>query len=136
MPAVQHASVRSRDLDATFSALADPTRRAILARLARGDAIVGDLARPFSISLPAISRHLRVLERARLIERRVNAQWRICRLRPQPLRTAASWIEEYRRFWEQRLDDLAALLETPPEPAREQKPPTDPQPKRKPRSKR
>src|SRR5580765_6042201 len=99
---------RSRDLDATFAALADPTRRAILARLARGEAVVGDLARPFEISLPAVSRHLRVLERARLIERRVNAQWRVCRLRPQPLRTAASWIEEYRRFWEQRLDDLAA----------------------------
>ena len=130
------SSTRSRDLDATFSALADPTRRAILARLARGDAIVGDLARPFSISLPAVSRHLRVLERARLIERRVNAQWRICRLRPQPLRTAASWIEEYRRFWEQRLDDLAALLEAPPETAREPKSPADPQPKRKPGSKR
>jgi DNA-binding transcriptional ArsR family regulator len=125
------SSARSRDLDSTFAALADPTRRAILARLARGDAVVGDLARPFEISLPAISRHLRVLERARLIERRVNAQWRVCRLRPQPLRTAASWIEEYRRFWEQRLDDLAALLETPPPKAL----PT-PQPKRKPRSKR
>jgi DNA-binding transcriptional ArsR family regulator len=124
------SSLRSRDLDATFAALADPTRRAILARLARGDAVVGDLARPFAISLPAISRHLRVLERARLIERRVNAQWRVCRLRPQPLRTAASWIEEYRRFWEQRLDDLATLLETPPP-----KPHPTPQPKRKPRSK-
>jgi len=127
-----HSSVRARDLDATFAALADPTRRAILARLARGDAVVGDLARPFAISLPAISRHLRVLERARLIERRVNAQWRVCRLRPQPLRTAASWIEEYRRFWEQRLDDLAALLETPQPP----RPRPNPQPKRKPRSKR
>jgi DNA-binding transcriptional ArsR family regulator len=126
------SSARSRDLDATFAALADPTRRAILARLARGDAVVGDLARPFEISLPAISRHLRVLERARLIERRVNAQWRVCRLRPQPLRTAANWIEEYRRFWEQRLDDLAALLEAPPPP----KPLPSPQPKRKPRSKR
>jgi len=125
------SSLRSRDLDATFAALADPTRRAILARLARGDAVVGDLARPFAISLPAISRHLRVLERARLIERRVNAQWRVCRLRPQPLRTAANWIEEYRRFWEQRLDDLAALLEAPPPP----KPQPNPQPKRKPRSK-
>src|SRR5215470_8438172 len=119
------------DLNVTFGALADPTRRAILARLARGEATVGDLARPFSISLPAVSRHLRVLERARLIERRVNAQWRVCRLRPQPLRTAANWIEEYRRFWEQRLDDLAALLEAPPPP----KPQPNPQPKRKPRSK-
>ena len=131
-----HASIRSRDLDATFSALADPTRRAILARLARGDAVVGDLARPFSISLPAISRHLRVLESARLIERRVNAQWRICRLRPQPLCMAADWIEEYRRFWEQRLDDLAALLETPRKLERERRPRTDPQSNRKPRSKR
>src|SRR5215472_11479144 len=122
----QHASLRSRDLDATFAALADPTRRAILARLARGDAIVGDLARPFSISLPAVSRHLRVLERARLIERRVDAQWRVCRLRPQALRAAASWIEEYRRFWEQRLDDLAALLEAPPQA----KPQSHPQPRR------
>jgi len=126
------SSARSRDLDTTFAALADPTRRAILARLARGDAVVGDLARPFEISLPAISRHLRVLERARLIERRVNAQWRVCRLRPQPLRTAANWIEEYRRFWDQRLDDLAALLEAPPP----QTPLSNPQPKRKPRSKR
>jgi DNA-binding transcriptional ArsR family regulator len=129
---LQHASTRARDLDATFSALADPTRRAILARLARGDAVVGDLARPFAISLPAVSRHLRVLERARLIERRVDAQWRVCRLRPQPLRTAASWIEEYRRFWEQGLDDLAALLEAPSQP----KPQANPQPKRKARSQR
>jgi DNA-binding transcriptional ArsR family regulator len=105
----QHASIRSRNLDATFAALADPTRRAILARLARGDAVVGDLARPFAISLPAVSRHLRVLERARLIERRVDAQWRVCRLRPQALRTAASWIEEYRRFWERPGVDGGAL---------------------------
>jgi DNA-binding transcriptional ArsR family regulator len=132
----QHASIRSRDLDATFAALADPTRRAILARLARGDAVVGDLARPFAISLPAVSRHLRVLERARLIERRVDAQWRVCRLRPQPLRTAASWIEEYRRFWEQRLDDLAALLEAPSQPKPQSNPRPNPQPKRKARSKR
>ena len=128
----QNASIRSRDLDATFAALADPTRRAILARLARGDAVVGDLARPFSISLPAVSRHLRVLEHARLIERRVDAQWRVCRLRPQPLRAAASWIEEYRRFWEQRLDDLAALLEAPPQA----RPRPHPQPTHKTRSKR
>src|SRR2546428_12599853 len=74
----------SSDLDETFAALADPTRRAILTRLARGEAAVGDLAQPFDISLPAVSRHLRVLERARLIERRVDAQWRACRLRPGP----------------------------------------------------
>jgi DNA-binding transcriptional ArsR family regulator len=101
-------------LNGTFAALADPTRRAILARLARGEASVGDLARPFDISLPAISRHLRVLERARLIERRVDAQRRVCRLRAQPLHAAAKWIERYRDFWEERLDDLAALLEEPP----------------------
>jgi DNA-binding transcriptional ArsR family regulator len=100
-------------LDATFAALADPTRRAILTRLARGEAAVGDLAEPFAISLPAVSRHLRVLERARLIERRVDAQWRVCRLRPGALRDAAHWIDRYRRFWEERLDDLAALLEEP-----------------------
>jgi DNA-binding transcriptional ArsR family regulator len=104
----------SADLSGTFAALADPTRRAILVRLARGEASVGDLARPFHISLPAVSRHLRVLERARLIERRVDAQRRVCRLRPQPLHAAANWIERYRDFWEERLDDLAALLEAPP----------------------
>ena len=116
MPHLTDASPRSgsADLDQTFAALADPTRRAILARLARGEAAVGALAEPFNISLPAVSRHLRVLERARLIERRVDAQWRVCRLRPAPLREAAHWIDRYRRFWEQRLDDLAALLEEPP----------------------
>lgn len=100
------------ELNRTFAALADPTRRAILARLARGEAAVGDLARPFNISLPAVSRHLRVLERAKLIERRVDAQRRVCRLRAPPLRVAANWIERYRSFWEERLDDLAMLLET------------------------
>src|SRR5271166_5325367 len=115
MPQVTDFSPRSAsaDLDQTFAALADPTRRAILARLARGDAVVGELAEPFNISLPAVSRHLRVLERARLIERRVDAQWRVCRLRPGSLRAAAHWIGRYRRFWERRLDDLAALLEEP-----------------------
>jgi DNA-binding transcriptional ArsR family regulator len=103
----------SADLDAIFAALADPTRRAIMARLARGEAAVGDLARPFAISLPAVSRHLRVLERARLIERRVDAQWRVCRVRPGTLRAAAYWINRYRRFWEHRLDDLAPLLKEP-----------------------
>lgn len=103
----------STDLTRTFAALADPTRRAILARLARGEAAVGELARPFAMSLPAVSRHLRVLEQARLIERRVDAQRRMCRLRPDPLRAAAGWIERYREFWEERLDDLAALLESP-----------------------
>jgi len=86
---------RSPHLDRTFAALADPTRRAILARLARGEARVGELAKPFAISLPAVSRHLRVLERARMIERRIDAQWRVCRLRPQALRAAADWLESF-----------------------------------------
>jgi DNA-binding transcriptional ArsR family regulator len=104
---------RNRDLDQTFAALADPTRRAILARLARGEAAVGELAKPFAISLPAVSRHLRVLEQARLIERRVSAQWRVCRLRPRPLRAAAGWFDDYRRFWEESLERLADAVETP-----------------------
>ena len=99
------------NLSATFGALADPTRRAILARLAKGEAAVGELAKPFSISLPAVSRHLRVLESARLIERRVNAQWRLCRLHAEPLAQAADWLETYRRFWEERFDSLARYLE-------------------------
>ena len=103
-----------RELDVVFAALADPTRRAILARLSRGEASVGDLAKPFDISLPAISRHLDVLERARLIERRVHAQWRVCRLRARPLRQAANWLDHYRRFWESRLDALVELLEKSP----------------------
>jgi DNA-binding transcriptional ArsR family regulator len=111
-------SATHRALDRTFAALADPTRRAILARLARGDAAVGDLARPFAISLPAVSRHLRVLERAQLIERRPSAQRRICRLRPEALQNAAGWLEHYRRFWESGLDRLAEILETPPKPRR------------------
>jgi DNA-binding transcriptional ArsR family regulator len=104
---------RPAELNSTFAALADPTRRAILARLVRGEASVGDLARPFAISLPAVSRHLRVLERARLVERRVDAQRRVCRLRAEPLHAAANWIDRYQAFWEERLDDLAALLEQP-----------------------
>jgi DNA-binding transcriptional ArsR family regulator len=98
-------------LSATFAALADPTRRAILARLAKGEAAVGELAKPFSISLPAVSRHLRVLQAARLIERRVDAQWRLCRLRAEPLGKAADWLDAYRRFWEGRFDSLAQYLE-------------------------
>lgn len=98
-------------LSTTFAALADPTRRAILTRLAKGEAAVGELAAPFQISLPAVSRHLRVLEEAKLIERRVDAQWRVCTLRPQPLKHAVDWIEHYRRFWEASLDNLADYLE-------------------------
>jgi DNA-binding transcriptional ArsR family regulator len=98
-------------LSATFAALADPTRRAILARLARGEASVGDLAAPFDISLPAVSRHLKVLEHAGLIEREADAQWRMCRLKGRPLREAHGWLERYRRFWEESLDRLVEYLE-------------------------
>lgn len=98
-------------LSPIFAALADPTRRAILARLSEGETVVGDLARPFDMSLPAISRHLKVLENAGLIERRVEAQYRRCRLVPEGLRDAADWIEHYRQFWESQLDQLAKFLE-------------------------
>lgn len=97
-------------LSATFSALSDPTRRAILARLAEGAATVNELAEPFAISLPAVSRHLKVLERARLITRERQAQWRRCRLAPQPLKEAAEWVERYRAFWDARFDALDKLL--------------------------
>ena len=93
-------------LDATFAALADPTRRAILARLARGDVSVTELAVPFDMSLPAISKHLKVLERAGLITRGREAQWRPCRLRPKALEAAAGWIERYRRLWDDSFDRL------------------------------
>jgi DNA-binding transcriptional ArsR family regulator len=97
-------------LSATFSALADPTRRAILARLALGETSVTELAKPFEMSMPAVSKHLKVLERAGLIARGREAQWRPCRLDAEPLREAASWIEEYRRFWEESLDRLDKYL--------------------------
>ena len=97
-------------LSQTFSALADPTRRAILARLATGAATVGDLAEPFDMSLPAVSRHLRVLTDAGLIERHTEAQWRRCELRGEGFRAAADWIEFYRRFWETQFDKLDAFL--------------------------
>ncbi len=93
-------------LSATFAALADPTRRAILARLVEGEAPVTELAEPFAMSLPAVSKHLKVLERARLIERSRHAQWRPCRLAPEPLKEVADWVDRYRRFWEERLDRL------------------------------
>ncbi|HEY4215205.1 MAG TPA: metalloregulator ArsR/SmtB family transcription factor [Steroidobacteraceae bacterium] len=98
-------------LSTTFAALADPTRRAILARLAGGETSVSELAQPFSLSLPAISKHLKVLERAGLISRGREAQWRPCRLEAQPLKDAAGWIETYRRHWEQGLDRLEAYLQ-------------------------
>ncbi len=97
-------------LDTTFAALADPTRRAILARLASGEASVTELAEPFAMSLPAISKHLKVLERAGLIARGREAQWRPCRLEAGPLKQAADWLEHYRRFWDQSLDRLEDYL--------------------------
>ena len=105
-----------RQLDLIFAALADPTRRAILAWLARGEATVNELAEPFDVSLPAISKHLKVLERAGLISRSRDAQWRPCRLEPVPLEEARSWIETYREIWEEsfsRLDDLLQELQSP-----------------------
>src|ERR1700730_10569874 len=97
-------------LSVTFAALADPTRRAILARLASGETSVQDLAEPFDISLPAVSRHLKVLERAGLIVRSREAQWRPCRLEAGPLKGIVAWVENYRRYWEQSFDRLDAYL--------------------------
>jgi DNA-binding transcriptional ArsR family regulator len=97
-------------LSSTFAALADPTRRAILARLSTGDATVTELAEPFSMSLPAISKHLKVLERAGLISRGRSAQWRPCRLDAAPMKDANAWLEEYRRFWEDSFDRLEEHL--------------------------
>lgn len=98
-------------LSETFAALADPTRRAILARLSTGEASVNELARPFRMSLPAVSKHLKVLERARLITRGRNAQWRPCQLKAAPLKEAVDWLQHYRRFWEQSLDRLEEYLQ-------------------------
>src|ERR687889_2117330 len=97
-------------LSTTFAALADPTRRAILARLARGEATVTELAAPFAMSLPAVSKHLKVLQRAGLIEQGRQAQWRPCRLQPEPLRNVANWVGQYRRHWEESLERLDAYL--------------------------
>src|SRR5205807_9814026 len=97
-------------LSVTFGALADPTRRAILARLALGEATVTELAAPFDMSLPGISKHLRVLQRAGLIEQGRQAQWRPCRLAPAPLRDVADWVGQYRRHWEQSFERLDAYL--------------------------
>ena len=99
-------------LSATFSALADPTRRAIIARLAMGETTVSDLAKPFDMSGPAISKHLKVLENAGLISRSREAQWRPCRIEPKALKTVDDWLERYRQFWEQRLDRLEDYLNT------------------------
>lgn len=97
-------------LSLTFSALADPTRRAILARLSSGPASVNDLAAPFSMSLPAVSKHLKVLERAQLIARGKEAQWRPCEIKAAPLKEATDWMEQYRQFWEARFDRLDEYL--------------------------
>ena len=99
-------------LSTTFSALADPTRRAILGRLSLGEATVTELAEPFEMSLPAVTKHLKVLERAGLISRGREAQWRPCRLEAQPLQDIADWVEQYRQFWEQSFDRLDGYLKT------------------------
>ena len=97
-------------LSQTFAALADPTRRAILARLALGEATVTELAQPFQMSLPGVSKHLKVLQHAGLVVQGRDAQWRPCRLEPEPLRDIAGWLEQYRRIWEERLERLDAFL--------------------------
>ena len=104
-------AVAAEQLDRTFAALADPTRRAILARLSGGQASVGELAEPFAMSLPAVSKHLKVLERAGLIARARDRQWRPARLQAKPLKEVADWMEPYRRFWEESYDRLDEYLE-------------------------
>ena len=108
----------STPLDATFGALSDPTRRAILARLAHGEATVSELAEPFDVSLPAVSKHLRVLESAGLLHREIDGRTHRCRLAPQPMKDAARWIEHYRAFWENQFDALAKFLESTKEEKR------------------
>jgi DNA-binding transcriptional ArsR family regulator len=107
---VEQIHTSSDNLNTIFAALADPTRRAILGRLASGEASVTELAAPFDMSLPAISKHLKVMERAGLIARGRDAQWRPCRLNAGPLKEAAGWLEHYRRFWEQAFDRLEDYL--------------------------
>jgi DNA-binding transcriptional ArsR family regulator len=123
-------SMTADHLSTTLAALADPTRRAILSRLASGEATVTELARPFSMTMPAVSRHLRVLERAGLITRGREAQWRPCRLEAAPLREVADWVERYRQHWEERFDRLEAYL------AEVQAGPADPPPVRAARKKK
>src|SRR5688572_32397979 len=111
---MERCRVATDHLSQTFSALADPTRRAILARLASGEATVTELAAPFDLSLPAVSKHLKVLQRAGLVEQSRRAQWRPCRLEPEPLRDASAWVDRYLAIWEERfgrLDDYLATLE-------------------------
>ncbi len=111
MQMTAHEPISSERLDATFAALSDPTRRAILARLAQGEASVNELAAPFAMSQPAISKHLRVLERAGLITRGRDAQRRPCRIEAKPLADASAWLDEYRRIWDANFQRLDALLE-------------------------
>ena len=101
----------SDQLSVTFAALADPTRRAILSRLAQGEASVTELAKPFDLSLPGISKHLKVLQRAGLITQGRNAQWRPCRLEPTRLKEASEWVGEYRRFWDESFQRLEEILQ-------------------------
>jgi len=119
-------------LSVTFAALADPTRRAILARLATGECSVTELAEPFDMSLPAVSKHLGVLERAGLISRGRDAQWRPCRLEAAPIKDVAEWAERYRALWDQRLERLDAYLKTltTAGPRRETRPPSSAAPRR------
>jgi DNA-binding transcriptional ArsR family regulator len=118
-------------LSSTFAALADPTRRAILTRLSLGETSVTELAKPFEMSMPAVSKHLKVLERAGLISRGREAQWRPCRLDAGPLKGAASWIEDYRRFWSAHVDALERHLDrmhpSKPTNKKEKQPATEPQ---------
>lgn len=100
----------SDQLSLTFGALADPTRRAMLARLSKGEASVTELAEPFAMSMPAITKHLKVLEKAGLISRGKDAQWRPCHLKAEPLKEVNSWLDQYRKFWEERFDRLDEYL--------------------------
>ncbi|MBL8523725.1 MAG: winged helix-turn-helix transcriptional regulator [Betaproteobacteria bacterium] len=109
---VNYSVQQDSHLDAVFTALAHPARRAMLARLCKGEATVGELAEPLEMSLPAVTKHLKMLEKAELISRSRNAQWRPCRLEEAPLNTASEWIEEQRKVWEARLDRLENYLHT------------------------
>jgi DNA-binding transcriptional ArsR family regulator len=116
------------ELSLTFAALADPTRRAILARLARGEATVLELAEPFELSLPAVSKHLKVLQKAGLVSQARRAQWRPCRLEPTKLKDVSDWIEAYRKTWEERFDRLDVYLQELQHPDRHDSDPPPPQP--------
>ncbi|QDT57058.1 Transcriptional repressor SdpR [Caulifigura coniformis] len=118
-------------LSATFAALADPTRRAILSRLSKGETSVSDIAKPFAMSLPAVTKHLKVLQRAGLVSQGRRAQWRPCRLDPRPLREVADWVEQYRQMWEQQLDRLEDFLRELQEAPAKAAPPKQAVPKRK-----